>query len=128
MRAATLAPASSRVASSPVDGTHLVEKRFTLRCFLYRDQHGLFVAECVDLDLTVKARKQNAAVRELNAAVLGYVKVAVESGADGALIPRRSPLSHRLHYYAVMLACRLSLLGCERLFSCTPTASSRCLA
>jgi hypothetical protein len=67
-------------------------------------------------------------MRELRDAIVGYVQVAVESGADADLIPRRSPLIHRLHYYAIVFACRLSLLGCERLFSFTPTARYRCLA
>jgi hypothetical protein len=122
MFSATTAP-----ATPAVDEPRVVEKRFTLRCFSYRDKSGLFVAECIDLDLVVKAKKQNISMRELRDAVLGYVKVAVESGTDSELIPRRSPLSHRLHYYAVMCACSLSLLGCERLFRCTPSARTRCL-
>jgi hypothetical protein len=123
MPAATVAPVSPTGVKP-----RQVETHYTVRCFLYREKSGLFVAECVDLDLMVKARKQNMAMRALRDAVLGYVKVAVESGTDSELIPRRSPLSHRLHYYAVMIACRLSILGCERLFSCTPTTHTRCLA
>jgi hypothetical protein len=119
----TIAPVSPVIEES-----RRVEKRFTVRCFSYREGSGLFVAECIDLDLAVKARKQNMAVRELRDAVLGYVRVAVESNVDSELIPRRSPLSHRLHYYAVVLACRLSLLRCDRLFSFTPTTHTRCLA
>jgi hypothetical protein len=95
-------------------------KAYTFRCFGYRESGtGLYVAECIDLDLMVKARKPNAAMRELRDAVLGYVKAAVESGLEADLLPRPSPLSHRIHYYAVMLACRLSLLGRDRLFSVT---------
>ncbi len=123
MPADTLAPASP-IVKKP----RRVDKCFTVRCFVYREKSGVFVAECIDLDLTVKARKQNIAMRELRNAVLGYVKVAVESGVDAELIPRRSPLSHRLHYYAVVIACHLSLLGCERLFNCTPTTHTRCVA
>jgi hypothetical protein len=123
MPAATVAP-----ASPAKEKPRQVEKCFTVRCFFYREKSGLFVAECVDLDLMVKARKQNMAMRELRDAILGYVRVAVESGTDSELIPRRSPLSHRLHYYAVVLACRLSLLGGERLFNCTPKTHTRCLA
>jgi len=122
MPAATAAP-----VSPPTEKPRRVEKRFTVRCYLYREKSGLYVAECIDLDLAVKARKQNMAMRELRDAVLGYVKVAVESGTDSELIPRLSPLSHRLHYYAIMIACRLSLLDCERLFSYTPTTHTRCL-
>ena len=122
------APTIARVPPPPVEKCISVEKSFTVRCFSYRERSGLFVAECVDLDLIVKARKQNMAMRELRDAVLGYVRVAVESNADSELIPRRSPLTHRLHYYAVVLACRLSLLRCDRLFYFTPTTHTRCLA
>lgn len=123
MPAVSVAP-----VSHPAEKPHQVDKRFTVRCFLYRERSGLFVAECIDLDLMVKARKQTVAMRELRDAVLGYVKVAVESGIDSELIPRLSPLDHRLHYYAVVFACRLSLLGCERLFRFTPSIHTRCLA
>jgi hypothetical protein len=68
------------------------------------------------------------AMRELRDAVLGYVKVAVDSGVDSELIPRRSPLSHQVRYYAILMACRLSLLSPEHLFDCTPTTRTRCFA
>ena len=120
MPAVTVAP-----VSPAKEKPRQVEKCFTVRCFSYREKSGLFVAECIDLDLAVKARKQNMAMRELRDAVLGYVRVAVESGTDSELIPRLSPLSHRFHYYSVVLACHLSLLGCERLFRYTPTTHTR---
>jgi hypothetical protein len=122
MPAATIAP-----VSPPAEKPRQVEKCFTVRCFCYREASGLFVAECIDLDLVVKARKQNTAMRELRDAVFGYVKVVVESGTDAELIPRRSPWFRRLHYYAVMLACRLSLLSSDRLFLFKPTTPTRCL-
>ena len=106
-----------------------VERSFTLRCFVYFERStGLYVAECIDLDLMVKARKSNKAMRELRDAVIGYVKVAVESDQDQALIPRRSPLSHRLHYNVLRLASRLWSLGKAQIFSCNPTAHPRCYA
>ena len=106
-----------------------VEKSFRVRCFVYHEKStGLFVAECVDLDLMVKARKANKATRELRDAVFGYVRVAVESGQDAALIPRPAPLTHRIHYHTVAIASRLSLLGGDRLFDCTPTTPARCCA
>jgi hypothetical protein len=122
MSAPSIAPASPS-STEP----RMVEKCFAVRCFSYREKSGLFIAECIDLDLSVRAKKQNIAMRELRDAILGYVKVAVESGADSELIPRRSPVVHRLHYYVVKCACRLRLLGCERLFSCTPSARTRCV-
>ena len=60
-----------------------VEQKLAFRCFWYHQRStGLFVAECIDLDIMVKARKQNKAIRELQDAVLGHVKVALESGTD----------------------------------------------
>jgi len=106
-----------------------VEKSYTVRCFMYQQKStGLFVAECIDLDLMVKARKPNKAMRELRDAVLGYVQVAVESGQDSDLIPRQSPLSHRIRYRWVVLASRLSLLRGAQSFNCTPTVPSRSFA
>jgi hypothetical protein len=106
-----------------------VEKSFTFRCFVYQQKStGIFVAECIDLDLMVKARKPNKAMRELRDAVCGYVRASVESGLDEALVPRPSPLSHRLHYYFVVLASRLKFRSKAEPFSCTPTAHTRCYA
>jgi hypothetical protein len=113
---------SKRVSSS-------VEKSFTVRCFVYPEKStGMFVAECIDLDLMVKARRSNMAMRQLRDAILGYVKVAAESGLDSELIPRRAPISHRFHYYVVLVAAQLSLLSRERLFSYTPSTRTRCFA
>lgn len=121
--------ASMPAATLPQESSACVERQFTLRCFVYFEKAtGLFVAECIDLDLIVKARKPNKAMRELRDAVLGYVKVAVESGQDAALIPRPSPLTHRLHYSFVRFAAHLSLLGKSQIFDCTPSAHTRCYA
>jgi hypothetical protein len=123
MPSTTVAPAPPKIPSR-------TEKSFSFRCFFYHQKStGMFVAECIDLDLMVKARKPNKAMRELRDAVYGYVQVALESDLDGALIPRPSPLSHRLHYHVVRLASRLSLLREDRLFDCTPPAAhTRCYA
>lgn len=115
-------------SAQPVVRPSAATKKFTLRCFVYPERStGMFVAECVDLDLIVKARKANKASRELRDAIIGYVRVAVESGQDADLIPRPSPLVHRMHYYLVVLASRLSLLSRDRLFDFTP-APTRCFA
>jgi hypothetical protein len=95
--------------SALLDKKAVAAKQITLRCFSYpQKRSGLVVAECIDLDLMVKARKPNKAMRELQDAVIGYVKVAVDSGDLKSLIPRPSPLSHRLHYHAVCMLSRFS--------------------
>lgn len=71
--------------------------KFTLRCYVYkrRDQ---WVAVCIDLDLIVKADTPDVAARSLYEALAGYLKT-VEEGDPEGLIPRPSPLSHRLRYH-----------------------------
>jgi hypothetical protein len=113
-------------ATHPPDSEVVSLQKITLRCFVYRDNHGLYIAECIDLNLMVKDRKEVRAMRELRDAVLGYVRVAAETGEVESLIPRPSPLSHRVHYQLVRLAARLSLLHPSRLFQVQPT--SRCFA
>jgi hypothetical protein len=116
-------------ATLPKDVQAAQQQSFILRCFMYQERStGLYVAECIDLNLIVKARKDVKAMRELRDAVLGYVRVAVEVGEEKNLIPRPSPLSHRAHYCAIRLASKLSLLKHARLFDCKPTAQSRCYA
>jgi len=77
---------------------------------LYRDHNGLYVAECIDLDLMVKRDSEEASRHELLAAITAHVKVAIELG-DESLLDRPSPLSHRLRYevyrFAHVIAHRL---------------------
>jgi hypothetical protein len=68
------------------------------RCYAYAVHGDRFVAECLDLDITVEENTLNKAVRSLNNAIEGYVTVALEGDVHG-LIPRPSPLSHRLLYH-----------------------------
>jgi hypothetical protein len=106
-----------------------VSRSFTLRCCVYPERStGLFVAECIDLNLIVKAKKDSRAMRELRDAVLGYVRVAVESGHESDLIPRPSPLMHRVHYHLLFAASLISPMGRSRTFDCTPTVEPNCFA
>jgi predicted RNA binding protein YcfA (HicA-like mRNA interferase family) len=78
-------------------------KRMSFRCCVYEQKPGLFAAECIDLDLMVKARNISKAKRELRDAIVGYVRVALETGEKDKLIPRPSPLAHRFRYYFLKL-------------------------
>jgi len=64
---------------------------------VYRQTLDEWVAECIDLDLMVKARTPDLAAHGLQDAMLGYLKTAIEGDPSG-LIPRPSPFSHRLRY------------------------------
>lgn len=107
---------------------HVVTQRpLTLRCYVYQEKSGLYVAECVDLNLIVKARKENKAKKELTDAIMGYVKVADEAGELENLIPRPSPLSRRLRYRAMKMAARVSLFH-GKLFDCAAPVPTHCYA
>jgi hypothetical protein len=61
-----------------------------------------FAAECIDLDITVKAKTPEEARRSLESALAGYLKTVFEMG-DLSLLDRPSPLSHRLRYQFLRL-------------------------
>lgn len=69
----------------------------TLRCYVYPIHSGLYEAECIDLDLVVRAKSSNKAKESLNTAIGGYLKTALRGDVRG-LVPRPSPLSRRLRY------------------------------
>ena len=83
-----------------------------LRCFLWSPAKEVYYAECVDLDIMVRANSPQRAFEELQSAMLGYLHVVLE-GKDGdgttGLIPRPSPLSHRLRYRCYCLLAAISL-------------------
>lgn len=70
-----------------------------LRCIAYRESRQFYLAECIDLDIIVKAQTMEGAVGKLNDAVIGYVDLALK-GDWPYLLPRYSPLFHRARYYA----------------------------
>jgi len=96
-----------------------VSHSYTFRCFIYHQKStGLYVAECIDLDIMVKAKKPNKALHDLEDAVKGYIEVAIATGAEAELIPRRSPILHRVFYNLIPLLSRFSPK--MRSFACTP--------
>ena len=73
-----------------------------LRTFYYQTLRGHYVAECIDLDLIAEGQTVEEAIGGLQEAVSGYVRVALGGDTRG-LLPRPSPLSHRIHYYCQRL-------------------------
>ena len=78
----------------------------TLRCYLYPED-GEVVAECIDLDIVVIRQTAPEAKQALTEAIIGYIDTAVE-GAESemerthrvkGLLPRPSPMSHRMRYH-----------------------------
>jgi predicted RNA binding protein YcfA (HicA-like mRNA interferase family) len=82
-----------------VHATSSVPKTLFLRCYAFKDQ-GQFAAECIDLDILVKAKTLEIAKRKLKQAIVGYLGAAIESGNEAVLIPRKSPLYNRMRYHA----------------------------
>jgi predicted RNase H-like HicB family nuclease len=70
-----------------------------LRSFYYSPEPGLWVAECVDLDLTAEGKAPDEAIGKLQEAVFGYLQLAFEGESVKGLVLRPSPLSHLLRYY-----------------------------
>ena len=83
------------------------QRHYTLRAFAYKQDTNLFVAECIDLNLMVKAKSMQQAVDSLYEAVTGYLTVACEGDTKG-LIPRRSPVARRFLYHWLRLRIQLA--------------------
>jgi hypothetical protein len=71
----------------------------SFRCIVYRlPKLNLYLAECIDLDIIVQAKTQEAAMVGLRNAISGHVQVAVEM-REAHLLNRPSPITHRLRYH-----------------------------
>lgn len=88
-----------------------------LRCFYYRDG-SKYVAECIDLDLAVERDTAADAVGELQVAMYGYLEAVFDGQSIKGLVPRPSPLSHRIRYhlehFKASLSYRLRVKGKKR--------------
>jgi hypothetical protein len=76
--------------------------RLRLRCFARQIRPTVYVAECIDLDISAEAETMEGAINGLRDAMTGYLLVAFEGQATDAAatsVLRPSPLSHRLRYY-----------------------------
>lgn len=85
-------------------------RSFTFRCFVHPSA-GAFVAECVDLDLIVKAGTPDKALAGLQDSMIGYLRTVLDSGEIAGLVPRPSPLPRRLLYHWYCLKAALSGSG-----------------
>lgn len=86
----------------------LMPKGLILRCIVFENKPGEYTAECIDLDLMARGRTPHDALRSLKEAVVGYLNVAF-TGDPSGLVPRPSPLSHRLRYHWYALCAALSI-------------------
>jgi predicted RNase H-like HicB family nuclease len=88
----------------------LPPKGLILRCVIYQNKSGEYTAECIDLDLMVRRESPQQAMVELKQAIRGYLAVSVKGDYRG-LIPRPSPLKHRIryHFYALRAAVTIGI-------------------
>jgi hypothetical protein len=107
--------------SSRLDKKLGSRKHIVLRCMIYEECATAFVAECIDLDIIVKAKTPEGAEQSLQAALIGYLKTVAELG-DESLLRRPSPFSHRLRYHLCCLrAAFMSSHNKFRLYDWSPT-------
>jgi hypothetical protein len=90
------------------------QQSFVLRCMVYPNKPSEFTAECIDLDIMVRSSSPQKAFHELREAVKGYALVVLSGDTEG-LLPRPSPLSHRIHYHFLVLRAALTI-GIRRTF------------
>ena len=94
-----------------------------LRCYVYLDRSGLYVAECIDLDILVKRKTAKQATRELKHAIVAYLTVVLQSPDTKGLFPRPSPFTHRLRYFWAKLRHNLSSNSSDRAYEVDSQAS-----
>ena len=92
----------------------LKSKPLVFRCLVFQNRLGEYTAECIDLNLIARGETPRAAFESLQTAMVGYLTVAFQGNSDG-LVPRPSPLDHRIRYHAYALAAAV-LSGGHRSF------------
>lgn len=121
-------------AQSRQQATVQCSRSLTLRCLAYRDSIS-YVAECLDLNLLVRRESAEQAMQSLEEAIRGYLLSVldtkqdlqrfVKTGSIDGLLPRPSPLSHRIRYHMYLVAALVS--GNRRSFQLNEYPSSRFL-
>jgi hypothetical protein len=82
----------------------VVRQYILLRCFARAVSDNCYIAECIDLDISVEGVTEIEAKVGLQEALYGYLNVILE-GQDlrgkniREFILRPSPLTHRIRYY-----------------------------
>lgn len=103
-------------------------KPLIVRCMVYANKPNEYTAECIDLDIIVRAPTAQEALKSLKQALMGYLAVTAKGETTG-LIPRPSPLSHRAKYHFFALRAALNIFaGFDRDFLLSDWAlSTSCL-
>jgi hypothetical protein len=86
-----------------VNNPKLDSSLYNLRCYGWREAKNLYVAECIDLDITAEGETEDEAVAGLQDAMSGYLAVFFEGiGTDETValesVLRPSPFGNRMRY------------------------------
>jgi len=80
-----------------------------LRCVVRPSHSGGYVAECIDLDISVEQPTLESAISGLSDAMIGYLHVVLDGQGTNAVasLRRPAPLSHRIRYSLGYARCKL---------------------
>jgi hypothetical protein len=113
-----MSPVAEPPTTSAPTGREQLVKPIVLRCWVYRRSTYDWIAECIDLDMVVRARTPEVAANRLQDAMISHITVTVTGGDMAGLLPRPSPWSHRIRYHLCRLLSRFKVTNRYRLFDC----------
>ena len=82
----------------------------SFRCYAYRQAEKHYVAYCLDLMLAGEGPTLEAAIADLDEAILAHVEAAYKRGWEDELIPRPARLGRWLEFYWLLLSYPLRVL------------------
>jgi len=82
----------------------------SFRCYAYRQAEKRYVAYCLDLMLAGEVPTLEAAIADLDGAILAHVEAAYKRGWEDELIPRPARLGRWLEFYWLLLSYPLRVL------------------
>lgn len=88
--------------ATPVLRCECCGKEMNIHCFTYKSGERYY-AECLNFNLLSRGATEDEAVARLQETMYSYIKTAYQGDTEG-LIPRHSPFSHWIRYYAYSFA------------------------
>ena len=77
---------------------------YSFRCYAYRKDKDHYIAYCLDLMLIGEGQTMQAAIADLEEAVMGYVEAVYKAGWERELIPRRARFGRWIEFYRLLLS------------------------
>ena len=82
----------------------------SFRCYAHRQAEGRYIAYCLDLMLIGEGATMEAAIADLDEAILAHVEAAYKQGWEDELIPRPARPGRWLGFYWLLLSYPLRVL------------------